>query len=140
MSARADRDDFENASLSVIRTLCVLAAAPEEACELQGHYNVAQETKQELDGALSIFQLRACTLTEENRVAIAELVDAVKAVPPEILAFTQFKEESLDRMKHSSWYTPREKARAIVKALESATATNTWYFEQDRSNWREPCP
>ncbi len=138
MSTLSDRDDFENAYLSVIRTLGVLAASPEEACEMQGHYNVAQELRQEVEGAPGIFRLPACTLPDAHRIALGDLVGAVQTVPPEILAFTRLKEESLGKMKHSSWDTPREKARALVDALAPMTAINTWYFEQDRSSWRDP--
>ena len=102
---------------------------PSAPGEVQGHYNVAQETRQEVEGALCIFQLPACTLTEIHRIALADLVDAVKAVPPEILAFTKFKEESLEKMKHWIWIVPREKARTLVDSLASTTAINTWYFE-----------
>ncbi|GAA0720340.1 hypothetical protein [Dokdonella soli] len=135
MSARSDRGDFENAYLSVIRALRVLAASPEEACELQGHYNVAYEVKLEAEAAPYIFDLPACTLTNEHKQALLGIVAALQSIPQEVLAFTSIKEESLEKMKHSSWKVPRGMARLLVDALKPTTDINSWYFEQDRSKW-----
>ncbi len=135
MSALSDRDDFENAYLGVFRTLRVLAASPEQACALQGHYNVAYETVFEANGWLYIFNLPACTLTGDIKKALEEIIEALQLVPPDVLAFTNAKDESLEKLKHSSWELPRAKARLLIEELIPTTETNTWYFEQDRSNW-----
>jgi hypothetical protein len=135
MSTHPDRDDFENAYLSAVRALRVLAASPEEACEMQGHYNVAFETKMEVEAAPYVFKLPGCTLTQEQHHALLDVISALQAIPKEVLSFANVREESLERMRHPSWEAPRQMARALIEDLKPATDLNAWYFEQDRSEW-----
>jgi hypothetical protein len=124
--------EFENALYWLLNRLAVLAAPPAEACELQGHYNVACETALENRFDRNLFGPPTSMLPTEVRDALLEIDQDIGRIPPEVLAFTDVRSESLKRMQHPSWESPRAKAKALLELLKPFAATNASYWELRR--------
>jgi hypothetical protein len=58
LSEDEDRNLYENSYYHFVNRLEVLAASPEEACELLGHFNVAFETKFDLEVRIIFSNMR----------------------------------------------------------------------------------
>ena len=134
LSEEDDRDFYENSYYYFIRKLEVLAASPQDACELLGHFNVAFETKFDLEGADYIFNYACCSLSIEQREAILELLESLKTIPPSILEYTRAPSVSLRNMNHPCWIPLREKAQNLLKLLMPNTKQNYIYFYGDEKN------
>jgi len=123
-----DRNEFENYYLRFKQSLEVLAASPEEACELLGHYNVAFETKSDLGYGVNLFSLSSCPFTSEQRQNIVVLLEALETLPDSVLGFTDVPSESLERMKHPAWVPLRDAAARLLVELQPVSSANERYF------------
>ncbi len=128
LSRQEDRDAYENSYYYFIKQLEVLAASPEEACELLGHSNVAFGVKFDLEGSDYIFNYDSCSLEAEQRQAIIELLDDLNTIPPAVLRYTEVASMSLKNMGHACWTPLRKKAQNLLKLLELNTQANNLYF------------
>ena len=128
-----ERYEFESAYFWFAQHLEILASSPEDACTLQGHYNVARETHLENRGGAWLFSLPGCSFTEDQKTVILELTEALDSIPSEVLSFTDLKPESLRRMQHPSWIPLRAKAQLILDELRHVTAANVAYWKKLRS-------
>jgi len=137
MSTLTDRDDFENAYFHFIEAARVLAAPPEEACERLGYFNVAYEAKLDFENFAELFNLPACTLTIAHKGRVDKIILELNKIPDEVISYTAFKDESLERMSHPCWQKLREMAATLVSELQPFTEVNCWYMEQDRTNWND---
>jgi hypothetical protein len=128
-----ERYEFESAYFWFAQHLQILAACPEEACDMQGYYNVAYETHSENHGGAWLFNLPGCSFTADQKSAILELIEALDSIPAEVLSFTDLKSESLRRMQHPSWIPLRAKAQLILEELGQVTQANAAYWDKLRA-------
>lgn len=128
MSTSDERNDFENAYYYFIEALRVLAASPEESCELLGHFNVAFETKFDAEVGPYLFNCSYCPLLSEQRAAIEELTKALQLIPADVLSFTKVPATSLEKMQHPCWQPLRRQATDLLNLLAPLTEQNQRYF------------
>jgi hypothetical protein len=93
-----------------------LAMSPEDCCEDQGNYNVAHE--------LWLFIPRGKILlnpphgiTEEQRLAVQELIYMVEEIPEEARRWTVIAQESVENMRHKAWRNARIQANIVLREL-----------------------
>jgi hypothetical protein len=84
-----DLDDFENSYRVFKESLEVLAASPEESCNLLGHFNVAFETKLDLESGPYLFNYSSCPFSPVQRETVISLITHLNKIPSEVLAFTK---------------------------------------------------
>lgn len=128
LSKEDDRDIYENSFYFFIKKLEVLAASPQKSCELLGHFNVAFETKFDLEGSDYLFNYMSCNLTKEQKSAVLDLLDSLKHIPACILEYTEKPSVSLINMEHPCWIPLRRKAQVLLKLLEPNIEKNHSYF------------
>jgi hypothetical protein len=131
VSEADDKDIYENCYFQFIEAVRVLAASPEEACEMLRGYNVAFETKYDVDAGPYLFNYAECPLSSQSRAAIAELVEALKSIPEDLQAFTDVPAISLDRMRNPLWIPLRKKANDLLELLKPMTDLNEQHFRPD---------
>jgi hypothetical protein len=125
-----DREAFENAYYYYVFALRVLAASPEEACEMNGYFNAGFEIKRDVELVPPIFDWPISPLTAEQKSGIINLVAVLQSIPEEVLSFTNIRQESLAKMRHPCWLPAREMASRLLDKLGPVTERNTKYFEQ----------
>ena len=128
ISEDEDQDMYESSYYHFINRLKVLAASPAGACELLGHFNVAFETKFDLENAAHLFNYESCTLSPEQRKAIIELVESLNTIPQAVLIYTDVSSMSLRNMDHPCWIPLRKKAQILLELLRPNTEKNHFYF------------
>src|SRR5690242_12770189 len=123
-----DLEAFHNSYHYYILSVEALAMEPEATCEKYGHYNVAAELVLECAaGGNYLLNNSACTFTKLQREAVASLAKHLESLPLEATRGTDIKSESLARMRHPAWVPIRAEARALLKALQSATEATVRY-------------
>lgn len=132
-SDNEDRDNFENSYCYFIHSLEVLAAPPEDACELLGNFNVSFETKFDIEAGTYLFNFAYCPFSLEQRNTINILMENLREIPVDVLAYTEAPSKSLENMKHPCWIPLRKKAKNLLDLLSPITKRNQEYFDSGNS-------
>lgn len=127
-AADDEKDIYENSYYHFVEAVKVLAATAEESCERLGNFNVAFETKYDVEAGPYLFNYPACPLSSEQRNAIVELVESLKSIPESTLEFTKAPSVSLERMRDPAWVSPRDKAVRLLLLLQPITELNEQYL------------
>jgi hypothetical protein len=126
-------DNWENAYFHYVGSLRALASAPEAACSLYGHFNVAYELWYEVRGGVHLVENPKHRLSPTHVTLMSELAAALEQLPPEAIAYTDVAQESLRRLKHPSWARPRGMAAGLLLQLGHVTSSNLAYINSPKA-------
>ena len=105
-----------------LRVIKLLAEEPEVQCALGQYYNVAWELKDDtLNLSELVLSLPGGSLSEKQRISIAQLVTEVSALPNEAVNVTNTIENHRRAMRDPHWQSIRVLAMELVRQLESET-------------------
>ena len=124
----ADEDIFANAYHSFVAALKLLASDATTQCMRMGHFNVAWELKNDVSRSARMLELPGCTLTQEEKDAIMQIVIALDDVPHSLLVSSTTETECMQAMVHPSWRPLRTRATQLLTLLSATTRRNEEYF------------
>lgn len=121
-----DEEEFHSSFRVFLNAVEMLAASPEEQCQLMGNYNVAWELKE--DVSTGKYLVGRGFLSEEQESWVSALVAACGAVNTQVLPAGSGLEVNLLAMRHPGWEPLRFLANEVVIRLASFSAQNSRYL------------
>lgn len=97
----------------------ILSQPAELQCEVMGYYNVAWELQEDISkGGRYLIENPAHIFSEDQILAIQELIDALDEIPSSILIATDEKEENIKAMKYTCWKPLRKMSKELLSTLK----------------------
>jgi len=129
--SQAQQETYATAYYYFFQALELLAQDAETQCKRLDYFNVAWEIADDISrGAELLTSIPGGHLSPEQRQGIAELEEAVSALPKAVIFCVNTHEGHLAAMNHPAWTPLRARATALISELDSETKKNAEYFRQ----------
>jgi hypothetical protein len=121
-----DAAEFHSSLRIYLNAVEMLAASPNEQCELMGDYNVAWELKEDVQAGR--YLLGRGYLEAEEEAWVSALACALDSINTQVLPAGAGREVNLVAMSNPCWVPVRSLAAECSQRLSAAETTNAKYL------------